>query len=50
MPFYLDHFGVDVSMEVHDVVYQLLKVYMFDLYFDKKNLRIMSNCFFICIK
>jgi len=38
MTFYLDHFGVDMLMEVHDVVYQLLQAYMFDLYFDKKIL------------
>jgi hypothetical protein len=35
MTFYLDHFGVDILMEVHDVVYQLLQAYMFDLYYEK---------------
>jgi hypothetical protein len=36
MTFYLDHFGVDILMEVHYVVYQLLWVYMFDLYYEKQ--------------
>jgi hypothetical protein len=35
--FYLDHLRVHMLMEVNNVIYQLLQVYMLDMYFDEKR-------------
>jgi hypothetical protein len=32
----LDHLRVHMLMEVNNVIYQLLQVYMLDMYFDEK--------------